>query len=102
MQDYSRDRLTALLHKHPFFETSVGENFPHIGVLAGFPWIGWAKAWGKIQLDSKGIACHYLRCNAAVFFKSERLNRLFSTRTGKEGFMGFATIDQDIRREKGA
>ena len=56
----------------------------------------------KLQLDLKGLTSHKVRCKSAVFWQTERLLGIFSTRTEKGGFTGFSGIDKFIRKRKGA
>jgi hypothetical protein len=43
---------------NPFSRSSSEKNDPHIGVLAGFIGVGWAKQCGEIGLDSRGLEGH--------------------------------------------
>jgi hypothetical protein len=74
------------------FLTFVEKNDPLIRVLAAFLWPGWGKLSGKNGLDLRAIGGLWARCNSAVFWQTERLYGVFSTRTETEGFTGFSDI----------
>jgi len=77
------------------------KNEPHIRVLAGFLRSGWGKVCDKIHLNLKGLKSHQVRCRSALFWQTERILSIFSTRNKKKRFTGFSGIGNYIWTGKG-
>jgi len=80
----------------------LGENEPHISVLAAFLGVGWDKIGSKKKLCYKVIEGHFLTSKSAVFWQTKRYFGLFSTRTEKGNILGFSGIDKNMETGKGA
>jgi hypothetical protein len=96
----SKYDLCTVHQVFPIFSPSFGKNDPHIRVLLAFPDDRWGKSGGKNSLDLKAFGGLYMGCNSAVFWQTEQLLGIFSTRTEKEHNTEISGIGTDIGKRK--
>jgi hypothetical protein len=57
------------------------------------------KLYGQICLDLKGFGGLLMRCKSAVFWQTERILGIFSTRNEMKQFTGFSLEQKKIERK---